>query len=192
MMMTMMVSPVLIAVVAVVVILFFYIISVYNRCVKMRNKVKSQWAQIDVQLTRRADLIPNIIESVKGAMEHERGTLLEVTEARNKFYDSRSQGAAEEIQSSDVLASSLSRLMAVAESYPALQANQNFMLLKEQLSETENKISHSRMFYNEVVLKFNNLIQVFPTNIVAGILGFREQAMFEASASERAAPRVSF
>jgi len=182
----------LIVVIVIIVFLLLYIVSIYNKCIRARNKVKSQWAQIDVQLTRRADLIPNLIESVKGAMEHERGTLQAVMEARSNFYTSRSQGTINEIQSNDLLASSLNRLMAVAESYPTLQANQNFMLFKTQLSETENKISHSRMFYNEVVLKFNNLIQVFPTNIFAGILGFSEQPLFEADSASRIAPKVSF
>jgi len=181
-----------IAAIGVVLLLLIYVISVYNKCTRAQNKVKSQWAQIDVQLTRRAELIPNLVESVKGAMQHERGTLQEVIEARNKFHTARTQGAESEMRANDVLASSLNRLIAVAESYPALQANQNFILMKQELSSTENKISHARMFYNDVVLKFNNLIQVFPTNIFAGMFGFREQALFEASAGERAAPKVSF
>ena len=178
--------------ISVILLLLIYIISVYNKCTRAQNKVKSQWAQIDVQLTRRAELIPNLVESVKGAMQHERSTLQEVMEARNKFHTARSQGTESEIKANDALASSLNRLIAVAESYPTLQANQNFILMKRELSNTENKISHARMFYNEVVLKFNNLIQVFPANIFAGMLGFREQTLFEADAGERIAPKVSF
>jgi len=179
-------------VIGVAVVLIIYVISVYNKCVKMRNNVKSQWAQVDVQLTRRADLIPNLIESVKGATAHERGTLKEVTEARNNFHTARGQNVASEIAADDALVASLSKLMAVAEAYPVLQANSNFILLKQELSNTENKIGHSRMFYNEVVLKFNNLIQVFPTNIVAGMLGFKEQPLFKAAPEAAVAPKVSF
>ena len=183
---------VVIVIISVVLLLLIYVISIYNTCTRAQNKVKSQWAQIDVQLTRRAELIPNLVESVKGAMQHERGTLQDVMEARNKFHTARSQGAESEMKANEALASSLNRLIAVAESYPTLQANQNFIIMKQELSNTENKISHARMFYNETVLKFNNLIQVFPTNIFAGMLGFKEQALFEADAGERVAPKVSF
>ena len=184
--------PVLIITVAVIVVLLFFIITVYNRCITARNRVKNQWAQIDVQLTRRADLVPNLVESVKGAVRHERDTLMEVMQARSNFYTSRSNGPEREIKSSDALSSALSRLMAVAESYPELRANQNFLLLKQELSDTETKISHSRMFYNDTVMKYNNIIQVFPTNIVAGMMGFGSEPFFEADVMARTVPKVGF
>lgn len=181
---------IVIGVVAVILIAF---IVIYNGLVGRRNQVKNAWAQIDVQLKRRFDLIPNLVETVKGYMKHERETLEAVTSARNLAQRAASAGVGERARAEGELSSALTRLLAVAERYPDLKANQNFMALQEELTSTENKISFSRQFYNDSVLKYNNQIQMFPSNIVAGMTGFKAGEFFEVTvAAEREAPKVSF
>ncbi len=171
------------------------IAGMYNTLVKLRNQVKNAWAQIDVQLKRRYDLIPNLVETVKGYRDFERETLEAVTKARNVAMQASSAGAgaAERGRAEGELSGALARLMVVVERYPELKANQNFLALQEELSSTENKISFSRQYYNDSVMRFNNQTQVFPSNIIAGMFGFRAGEFFEVTVEEeRQAPKVSF
>ena len=178
---------------AVVVILLFIFIGIYNGLVGLRNQVKNAWAQIDVQLKRRYDLIPNLVETVKGYMQHERQTLEAVTNARNLAQSLSSAGAADRAKVEGELSGALARLLAVAENYPDLKANQNFLALQEELTSTENKISFSRQFYNDSVLRYNNKTQMFPSNVVAGMTGFKAGEFFEVKVeAEREAVKVSF
>ena len=180
-------------IVGIIVILLLGFWSTYNGLVRFRNQVKNAWAQIDVQLKRRYDLIPNLVESVKGYMQHERGTLEAVTKARNIAQQSASAGAGERGKAEGELSSALARLMVVVESYPDLKANQNFLALQEELTSTENKISFSRQYYNDSVLKYNNQTQMFPSNLIAGMTGFKASEFFEVTvAAEKEAPKVSF
>jgi LemA protein len=177
----------------VVVILAIVLWVLYNGLVRLRNQVKNAWAQIDVQLKRRYDLIPNLVETAKGYMKHERETLEAVTKARNLAQQVSSAGAGERAKAEGELSSALSRLLAVVERYPDLKANQNFLALQEELTSTENKISFSRQYYNDSVLRYNNQTQVVPSNIVAGMFGFKADEFFEVTlAAEREAPKVSF
>jgi LemA protein len=177
----------------IVVILAIVLWVLYNGLVRLRNQVKNAWAQIDVQLKRRYDLIPNLVETVKGYMKHERETLEAVTKARNLAQQASSAGAGERAKAEGELSSALSRLLAVVERYPDLKANQNFLALQEELTSTENKISFSRQYYNDSVLKYNNQTQMVPSNIVAGMFGFKAGEFFEVTlAAEREAPKVSF
>ncbi len=177
----------------IIVVLLIAFIATYNGLVGLRNQVKNAWAQIDVQLKRRYDLIPNLVETAKGYMKHERETLEAVTKARNLAQAGISAGPAERAKLEGELSGVLSRLLAVAESYPDLKANQNFLALQEELTSTENKISFSRQFYNDSVLKYNNQTQMFPSNMVAGMFGFKAGEFFEVTAAEeRTAPKVSF
>jgi LemA protein len=180
-------------IVGIVVVLIIIFIVTYNRLVRLRNQVKNAWAQIDVQLKRRYDLIPNLIETVKGYMKHERETLEAVTKARNLAQQAASSGAGERSKAETELSSALARLLAVVENYPDLKANQNFLALQEELTSTENKIGFSRQFYNDSVLRYNNRTQMFPSNMVASMTGFKASEFFEVSvAGEREAPKVSF
>jgi LemA protein len=179
----------------IVVILLFVFLTNYNTLVRFRNETKNAWAQIDVQLKRRHDLIPNLVETVKGYKNFERETLEAVTKARNIALQASSAGAgaAERGKAEGELSGALSRLLAVVEKYPDLKANQNFLALQEELSSTENKISFSRQFYNDSVLKYNNQTQMFPSNIVASMSGFKSGEFFEITATEeREVPKVSF
>jgi LemA protein len=177
----------------IVVILAIVLWVLYNGLVRLRNQVKNAWAQIDVQLKRRYDLIPNLVETAKGYMKHERETLEAVTKARNIAQQASSAGAGERAKVEGELSSALSRLLAVVERYPDLKANQNFLALQEELTSTENKISFSRQYYNDSVLRYNNQTQMVPSNIVAGMFGFKADEFFEVTlAAEREAPKVSF
>jgi LemA protein len=177
----------------IVVVLGLLIWANYNGLVRLRNQVKNAWAQIDVQLKRRHDLIPNLVETVKGYMKYERETLEAVTKARNLAQQASSAGAGERAKAEGELSSALSRLLAVVERYPDLKANQNFLALQEELTSTENKISFSRQFYNDSVLKFNNKTQMVPSNIVASIFGFKASEFFEVTvAAEKEPVKVSF
>ena len=177
----------------VVVVLIIIFIVTYNRLVRLRNQVKNSWAQIDVQLKRRYDLIPNLIETVKGYMKHERETLEAITKARNLAQQVASSGPGVRSKAEGELSSALARLLAVVENYPDLKANQNFLALQEELTSTENKISFSRQYYNDSVLRYNNRTQMFPSNMVASMTGFKASEFFEVSvAGEREAPKVSF
>jgi LemA protein len=179
---------------AVVVILVIIVIAIYNGLVGLRNQTKNAWAQIDVQLKRRYDLIPNLVETVKGYMQHERGTLEAVTNARNQAQSlSANASVADRAKAEGELSGVLARLMAVVENYPDLKANQNFLALQEELTSTENKISFSRQYYNDSVLQYNNKTQMFPSNVVAGMTGFKAGEFFEVTvAEEKLAPKVSF
>ena len=180
-------------IVGVVVILIIVFIVTYNGLVRLRNQVKNAWAQIDVQLKRRHDLIPNLIETVKGYMKYERETLEAITKARNLAQQAASSGPAVRAKAETELSSALARLLAVVENYPDLKANQNFLALQEELTSTENKISFSRQYYNDSVLSYNNRTQMFPSNMVASMTGFKASEFFEVSiAGEREAPKVSF
>ena len=168
-------------------------IATYNSLVRLRNQVKNSWAQIDVQLKRRHDLIPNLMETVKGYMKHERGTLEAVTNARNLAQKAVGAGVGAQSKAEGELSSALSRLLVVVENYPDLKASQNFLALQEELTSTENKISFSRQYYNDSVLRYNNQTQMFPSNIIAGMTGFKASEFFEVTAvEEREAPKVSF
>jgi LemA protein len=183
------------------VLILMWGISVYNGLVVGRNRYKNAYAQIDVQLKRRYDLIPNLIECVKGYMAHEKGTLEAVVAARTNAFAAAQKAAAkpgdpaamkELSQAEGQLGGALGRLIAVAEAYPDLKANQNMMSLQEELTSTENKIGFSRQAYNDAVTAFNNQRQVFPTVLVANMTGFTEAALLETAATEREAPKVSF
>jgi LemA protein len=180
-------------IIAIVVILLAIVLGNYNGLVGFRNQVKNAWAQIDVQLKRRHDLIPNLVESVKGYAKHERETFEMVTKARNLAQQAVSAGVGERAKAEGELSVALGRLLAVAEAYPELKANQNFLALQEELTSTENKISFSRQFYNDSVLKYNNKTQMFPSNIIAGVFSFKAGEFFEVSVpEEKEAPKVSF
>ena len=174
-------------------VLLFSFIIIYNGLVRLRNQVKNAWAQIDVQLKRRYDLIPNLIETVRGYMKHERETLESVTKARNLAQQLSGGSVGARSKAETELSSALARLLVVVEAYPDLKANQNFLALQEELTSTENKISFSRQFYNDSVLRLNNQTQMFPSNIVASMTSFKAEEFFEVTvAEEREAPKVSF
>jgi LemA protein len=168
-----------------------YVIGTYNVFVALRNQVNNAWSQIDVQLKRRHDLIPNLVETAKGYVKHERGTLEAVTNARAQAMGAKT--VAESAKAEGALGEALSKFMLVVESYPDLKANQNFLAIQEELSSTENKIAFARQAYNDQAMFFNNRIQMFPSNIVASIFSFTKRDFFEISAAEeREVPKVSF
>ena len=177
-------------IIAVVVVLIIFLVSTYNNLVVLRNRVKDQWAQVDVQLKRRFDLIPNLVETVKGYAKHENSTLKEVIEARNKFQSATTPE--EEMAASGDLNKALSRLMVLTESYPELKTNENFLSLQADLKDCEEKIAYARQFYNDTVLSYMNKVEMFPSNIVASMFGFKEMKYFEIAEGEKAAPKVSF
>ena len=193
----------LIVIVVLIVLFVFWAISLYNNLVALKNRLKNAFAQIDVQLKRRYDLIPNLVETAKGYMKHERDTLEAVIKARNIAYTASQKAAADPgdgqaiqgLATAEVaLTGALSRFMAVSEAYPDLKANQNMMQLSEELTGTENKIAFSRQAYNDSVMSYNTAVQSFPGNIVAGMFSFKEGALLESTESpeERKAPKVSF
>jgi len=182
----------LIILVGLVVPFGLYVIGIYNGLVRARNEVKSAWSSIDVQLKRRHDLIPNLVETVKGYAGHERQTLDAVTKARQQAI-SFTGSVEERAKVENVLTQTLRSLFALAEAYPDLKANQNFMALQEELANTENKIGFSRQFYNDAAMRYKNRTEVFPSNIVAGMFNFKAEPFFQAeSAAERTAPQVKF
>jgi LemA protein len=181
----------LLIVLGLIVVVVAWLVGIYNSLVGLRNRVKEAWAQVDVQLKRRFDLIPNLMETVKGYMSHERETLEAVTKARTAVQDAGSLG--ERGQAEGMLGMALGRLFAVAESYPDLKASTNFLALQEELTSTENKISFARQFYNETVMNMNNKVQMFPSNIIAGMFNFGAEEFFELQdEAQREAPKVSF
>lgn len=180
----------LIILIVVLVLIAIYVASTYNGLIVLRNRVKDQWAQIDVQLKRRFDLIPNLVETVKGYASHERETLEKVIEARNKFQTANTPE--EEMKANNELSSMVSRLFALAESYPELKANTNFQELQSELSDTENKIASARQFYNDTVLTYNNKVEMFPSNIVANMFKFKKEVFFEANEKEKENVQVKF
>ena len=171
-------------------VLLFYVATTYNKLVSLRNKVRDQWAQIEVQLKRRFDLIPNLVETVKGYAKHEKETLTDVIEARNKFQSATTPE--EEMKASGDLNKALSRLMVLTESYPELKANENFLQLQGDLKDCEEKISFARQFYNDTVLAYMNKYEMFPSNIIASMFHFKEVKYFEAGEEAKTAPKVSF
>ncbi|HST25245.1 MAG TPA: LemA family protein [Gaiellaceae bacterium] len=178
-------------VVAVVVVLFLFIlVGMYNGLVRKRNRAENAWAQVDVQLKRRHDLIPNLVETVKGYAAHERGTFDEVTQARTAAQ--QAQGPQAQAQAENVLTQALGKLFAVAENYPTLRATENFQQLQAQLSDTESNIAIARQVYNDTVLTYDNALQTLPTSIIAGMFNFRSREYFQADDGDRAAPQVSF
>ena len=183
---------IVISIVAViVVILLVYLIGIYNSLVRLRNQVDNGWSQIDVQLKRRHDLIPNLVEATKGYMQHERGTFEAITNARSQAVAAKN--VAEASKAEGALTEAINKFMLVVENYPDLKANQNFLALQEELSSTENKISFARQSYNDQVLFYNNKIQVFPPNVVAGMFSFTKRDFFELETpAEREVPKVSF
>ena len=179
----MLIALIVVLVVVVLALLFFVVL--YNRLVRLRNACQNAWAQVDVQLKRRHDLIPNLIESVKGYAAHERETLENVTQARAAM--AQAQTVQEQAQAQNMITSALKSLFAVAEQYPNLKANENFMMLQEELAGTENKIAYARQFYNDTAATFNALIQMFPARIIASLGSFTARDYFEI---EEAAPRA--
>jgi len=180
----------LIVVLVIVVVLIIAIIGLYNNLVKLRNMVDNAWAQIDVQLQRRLDLIPNLVETVKGYASHEKSTLNDVIEARSAVISAATPQ--DKMKADNVLEGTLKSLFAVAEAYPDLKANQNFQQLQSELSNTEDKISYMRQSYNDTVMKYNTGIQTFPAVLIAGIMGFTKRESFEAAAGSNVAPQVQF
>lgn len=179
---------VLLAIVALIILIF---VGNYNNLVKLRNQVKNAWSQIDVQLKRRHDLIPNLVETAKGYMKHEKETLTGITEARSKAMGADS--VKEKAKAESALNGAMSKFFLVVENYPDLKANQNFLAVQEELTSTENKIAFSRQSYNDQVLFYNNKIQMFPSNIVANMFNFRKSQFFELEdKKERAVPKVNF
>ena len=177
----------------VIVLIVLLGVSAYNGLVTLRNRVKNGWAQIDVQLKQRADLIPNLVETVKGYAAHESDVFTQVTQARAGVIQAAQSGDVQQrIQAENQLSRALVNLQATAEAYPQLQANQNFMDLQNQLKELENKIAYARQFYNDVVLKLNTAIETVPTNIIAGLFHFEQAQYFEADDASRQVPQVQF
>ncbi|MBT9160785.1 MAG: hypothetical protein DDT26_02081 [Dehalococcoidia bacterium] len=180
-------------IIGIAVLLIIWLVITYNGLVRLRNQVKNAWSQIDVQLKRRHDLIPNLVNTVKGYAAHERETLEGVTNARNLAQAAIGSGVAAQAKAEGELSGFLSRLLAVSESYPDLKANQNFLALQEELRSTENRIAFSRQFYNDSVMGFNNKIHMLPSNIIAGMFRFKEGEFFEIETpAEREVPQVSF
>jgi LemA protein len=171
-------------------VLLLILIGFYNSLIRLKNQVKNAFAQIDVQLKRRNDLIPNLVETVKGYMKHEKGVLENITKARSALMNADSfEGKA---KASSQLTGTLKTLFAVAENYPTLKADENFMQLQEELSGTESKIAYARQFYNDVVTAFNTRIELFPNNIFASMLSFKKEAIFAATEEERKNVKVQF
>jgi len=187
--------PVLYLVLAAVAVLALWLVAVYNGLIRSKNRVDEAFSDIDVQLKRRYDLIPNLVEAVKGYMTHEREALVKLTEARTAamaIHDKKDATIAEKEQAENILAGTLKTLFAVTENYPDLKASQNFLQLQDELSDTENKIQAARRFYNGNVRDFNIKIQVFPNNMVANSLGFKKYDFFQADAAEKGNVQVKF
>ncbi len=174
----------------IVVLFLLWLVFLYNRLVVLRNRIENAWSQIDVQLRRRYDLIPNLLETVKGYAAHEKGVFEEVTKARAAM--TQAQGVAAQGEAQNMITSALKSLFAVAEAYPDLKANQNFMMLQEELSGTESKIAYARQFYNDTVMAFNTLIQSFPANMFASAFGFSQREYFPMEDAAREPVKVQF
>jgi LemA protein len=183
---------VLVVLVLLLVLVAGWAVAAYNRLIRLRTQVQASWAQVDVQLKRRHSLIPNLVETVKGYAAHERGTLEAVTAARAAAAGSAGRGPQQQVGAEGALTQALGRLFALAEAYPQLKANENFLALQAELSGTEDKIAYARQFYNSAVQSLNAAVQTVPANIVAGIGGFRAEPYFEAFGDERADVSVRF
>lgn len=170
-------------------VIVLYIVFLFNSLITLKNRVENAWSQIDVQLKRRFDLIPNLINTVKGYVKHERETLKEMTEMRSKLI---SGDIKEKAKASDAITSALKTVFAVAENYPQLKANENFKLLQEELAGTEGKISYARQFYNDNVMEFNTKLQEIPTNVIGTALGFKEREFFKTEEGEKKPVKVEF
>ena len=183
-------------VIIVAAMILLWVIGAYNSLVRLKNRVEEAWSDIDVQLKRRYDLIPNLIEAVKGATKHEEGTLMKVTEARTaamNTHDSKEASLEDKFKAENMLSGALKSIFALSENYPDLKANQNFLQLQDELSDTENKIQASRRFYNGNVRDFNIKIETFPSNMIAGLFGFKIREFFEVhDAKERENVKVKF
>jgi LemA protein len=180
-----------IVLIAIVVVLIGIVVAIYNKLVRLRNRSENAWAQVDVQLRRRYDLIPNLVETVKGYAAHERETFEEVTKARTAAQ--QAQTVPQQAQAENLLTQAIGKLFAVAEAYPQLRATENFQQLQAQLAETEQKIAIARQVYNDAVLTYDNALETIPTNIVAGIFNFKPREYFEVEEpAAREAPRVTF
>ena len=179
--------------VVVVVLLVLYVVLTYNRLVRTRNRIDNAYSQIDVQLKRRHDLIPNLVEAVKGYAAHERGTFEAVTNARANAINAQQGGnVQQQAQAENALSGALKSLFAVSEAYPDLKANQNFLQLQEEVTSTEDRIAYARQFYNDSVLNYNNSIQTFPRSVLAGMFNFEKREFFDAAPEETETPQVSF
>lgn len=174
----------------ILVLIVVYIVSLYNSLINLRNRVKNAWSQIDVQLKRRTDLIPNLVETVKGYAKHEKTVFENVTKARSGLMSAKT--VKENAEANNMLTDALKTLFAVAENYPDLKANENFRDLQSQLEETENKIAYSRQFYNDTVLMYNNKVQMFPSNMIASQFNFQEAEFFEIAEADKEVPEVKF
>ncbi|MFL0266906.1 LemA family protein [Candidatus Clostridium radicumherbarum] len=177
------------AIIIIAALIILYLIGGYNSLVRLRNYVNESWSQIDAQLKRRYDLIPNLIETVKGYMNYEEKVLTEIVQARSMLLSGNKEEA---IDANNMISQSLKSLFAVSEAYPDLKANKNFLLLQEELSGTENKIAYARKHYNEVVRQYNTKVEMFPSNIIAGIFGFQKNVYFEVKEEEKEVPKVQF
>ena len=176
-----MVVGIVIGVIVLIIVIWFF--ATYNKLVSLRNRKDDQWSQIEVQLKRRADLIPNLVETVKGYAKHENETLEEVISARNTYLSATTPE--DEMKANGAISEALSKLFALSENYPDLKANQNFLSLQNDLRDTEDKISYARQFYNDSVLTYNNKVEMVPSNIIAGLFKFKQEKFFEAQESEK-------
>ncbi len=180
----------LIVIIAIVVVIVFYVFTTYNKLITLRNRVRDQWSQIDVQLKRRFDLIPNLVNTIKGYTKHESETLEKVIQARNTYVSATTPE--DKMQANGELSGVLTKLFALSESYPDLKANTNFIELQSELKDTENKIAIARQFYNDTVLSYNNKVEMVPSNIVAGLFHFKTMDFFKAMENERENVKVEF
>ncbi len=176
--------------IAVIIVIVLYVIATYNSLIQLRNRIENAWSQIDVQLKRRVDLVPNLVNTVKGYAAHEKEVFQKVTEARSALMGA--QTVKDSSDANNMLTGALKTLFAVAEAYPELKANQNFLMLQEELSGIESKIAYARQFYNDTVLKYDNKRQMFPSNIIAGMFGFKEREYFEVEEGSREPVEVKF
>jgi len=174
----------------IVVVIVLYVIATYNKLIRGRNKVDGEWSQIDVQLKRRIDLIPNLVETVKGYAKHEKDTLDAVINARSKA--EKASTPEEKMELAAEMSVALTNLLAVAEAYPDLKANENFLELQATIKETEEKIAYARQFYNDAAKSYKNLVEMFPSNIIAGIFKFQAKPFFEVDSKDREVPQVKF
>ena len=182
----------IVVLIVVIVLILLALVFAYNGLVRLRNRIDNAWSQIDVQLQRRHDLIPNLVETVKGYAAHERGTLEGVVQARNAAIQAKSAGPEEQAQAENVLTGALRQLFALAEAYPDLKANQNFLQLQEELTSTEDRIAYSRQFYNDEVLKYDNRLETIPSKFIAGMFNFMPREYFKAEEGATEVPRVQF
>lgn len=180
----------LIVIIVIVIVLILWVVMTYNGLVTLRNRVKDAWSQIDVQLKRRFDLIPNLVETVKGYTKHESETLENVVKARNTYMSATLPE--DQIKADGELTKAINKLFALTESYPDLKANTNFTDLQNQLNETENKVAISRQFYNDIVMQYNNKVEMVPSNIIANMFHFKKETFFEAEKTERENVQVKF